>query len=588
MKNKMINRPVFTYIMFFLFMLIYSYFFIAITKEFNKESLNTLKFDDIYLTLYFYIQLFLFQGITMYVMSSFSRLDGYFHLSGKDAFIISRKKFMKNNTRLIKLLIVLFFPFSLAFISNEDIKGIPLIVLLVINSFLLFFMIKYKFDKFFKNHKTFFKNMFYIILIISVFMLMWIVVSKVSLLLQQIVVAFFLIVYCIVVIYSFIIDLFNKESKTKKFFLNLLLNEYLVANQSKKNAENIALVEYLINHSSKKLSYYPSDFLRKIKGPNDWIFLKKDVEDSIIGESAFLELKKYKDFNEFIDRARKRFNADYKETLDQLEIDYLLNVHNMNALLMETRTINIKNRNWNNLILALFIFIIACILAVLFKLHFVYFALLYILMWTVFLRMMLRTLEIGRAFYKDIIDSGYSKSFLSGPDRIILAIKSVTEIACLAASIYLIQLTQDECWELSLNNIFKTVEYSFSVLLFNVSFPEGFSEDTTKSLLWLSTHLIQVISSVLLITISIAGYIGRKHFPVYFEYEFKETGLHVFKKIYKSPSKYKNLFTIQKFKSKNKIDMKRAIESKLKCLYKNGEISEEDFDQINKEINEWV
>ncbi|MCT4791813.1 MULTISPECIES: hypothetical protein [Exiguobacterium] len=413
-------------------------------------------------------------------------------------------------------------------------------------------------------------------------------VSTVSLFVQQILVVVFLIIYFPFVITSFIVDLFNKKSKTRKFFLNLVLNEYLIANQSKKNAENLALIQYLIDHSSKKLSYYPHDFLKKIKGPYDRIFLKSDIQDSAVGESTFLELRKYQDFKEFIDKAREIFNDDYRETIDQLELDYQVHGHNMNALLMETRTGNIKQRNRNNLILGLCIFIISGVLALLFELHVVQFVLLYIVMWTVFLRMVLRTLDIGRAFYNDITDSGYSKSFLSGPDRIVLAIKSVIEIAFLAASIYLIQLTQDDGWKLTFNAVFKVIEYSFAVLLFNVSFPEGFSKAATKPLVWLSAHLIQVISSVILITISITGYISRKHPPVYFEYDCKNTDLHVLKKIYRSPSKYKTVLIIQGVALKDKFKMKREIESELKCLYKNNKIREEDFDQIKKEIDEWV
>lgn len=589
MENKTSNRPVVMYLVFLLLMMMYSYFFIATTKEFNKESLSTLKFKSVPLTLYFYIQFFLFQGITVYVMSNFSRLDGYFYLPGKNAYIVSRKKFIKTNTRSIKLLISLFFPFSFAFISNENITGIYLILLVAANSFLLFFIMKSNVDHFIKTKKIHISRIrFYILLIIVIFAGMYTLVSTVSLFVQQILVVVFLSIYFSFVISSFVIDLLNKKSKTRKFFLNLVLNEYLIANQSKKNAENLALIQYLIDHSSKKLSYYPHDFLKKIKGPYDRIFLKSDIQDSVVGESTFLELRKYQDFKEFIDKTREIFNDDYRETIDQLELDYQVHAHNLNALLMETRTGNIKQRNRNNLILGLCIFIISGILVLLFELNVVQFVLLYIVMWTVFIRMVLRTLEIGRAFYNDITDSGYSKSFLSGPDRIVLAIKSVIEIAFLAASIYLIQLTQADGWKLTFNAVFKVIEYSFAVLLFNVSFPEGFSKAATKPLVWLSAHLIQVISSVILITISITGYISRKHPPVYFEYDCKNTDLHVLKKFYRSPSKHKTVLIIQGVASKDKFEIKREIESELKCLYKNNKIHEEDFNQIKKEIDEWV
>lgn len=589
MERKAINRPVAIYLVFFVFMVMYSYFFIATTKEFSKESLNTLEFRSISLTLYFYIQFFLFQGITVYVMSSFSRLDGYFYLPGKDAYTVSRKKFIKSNTKLIKLFVLSFFPFLFTFISNENITGVCLILLVAANSFLLFFIVKSNIDHFIKIKKIHTPRIgFYILSIIVIFVGMYMLVSTVSLFVQQILVVVFLFIYFLFVITSFIVDLFNKKSKTRKFFLNLVLNEYLIANQSKKNAANFALIQYLIDYSSKKLSYYPHDFLKKIKGPYDRIFLKSDIQDSAVGESTFLELRKYQDFKEFIDKAREIFNDDYRETIDQLELDYQVYGHNMNALLMETRTGNIKQRNWNNLILGLCIFIISGILVLLFELNIVQFVLLYIVMWTVFLRMVLRTLDIGRAFYNDITDSGYSKSFLSGPDRIVLAIKSVIEIAFLAGSIYLIQLTQADDWELTFNAVFKVIEYSFAVLLFNVSFPEGFSEAATKPLVWLSAHLIQVISSVILITISITGYISRKHPPVYFEYDCKNKDLHVLKKNYRSPSKYKTVLIIQEVALKDKLEIKRKIESELKCLYKNNKIREEDFDQITKEIDEWV
>ncbi|WP_337050690.1 hypothetical protein [Priestia megaterium] len=150
-----------------------------------------------------------------------------------------------------------------------------------------------------------------------------------------------------------------------------------------------------------------------------------------------------------------------------------------------------------------------------------------------------RTIEIFYAFYKDIVRVD-SKTFYNGiikksdnmgifkyvpvyindwknsairkPMRISLAIHSIIEVvlsfsliyyfAALTSAVYPTGFKLDFNYTWSFNSYLKMLLYSTSVSFFNFSFP-------TKSLLLCVLHIWQLLISIVLISLSIASYMGR-------------------------------------------------------------------------------
>ncbi len=205
--------------------------------------------------------------------------------------------------------------------------------------------------------------------------------------------------------------------------------------------------------------------------------------------------------------------------------------------------------------------------------------------------MVLRTFEIGKAFSSDLMGNGYKNSFLTTKDRIILAIKSVIEICFLAASIYQLNtsfLTNNSIFNWCTNFSipwWKTIEYSLSVAILNISFPEALIPLSNRNFVWLSTHLIQVVSSIILITIAINSYIGRNKNSVYFDFiNVKNKKVIIIKKVKFSTDKERVIVEMNLVPFKNKSSFIDGLTSILRTRLRNNEISEEDYDHVLKMI----
>lgn len=136
-----------------------------------------------------------------------------------------------------------------------------------------------------------------------------------------------------------------------------------------------------------------------------------------------------------------------------------------------------------------------------------------------FLRLIMRSIEIGYAFYFDIRpEVKIKKTNLSNNVRTRLVVSSLVEITLISSVLYIItKFIAFKEWNLP--DIFliylQNIQYAFSVAFFNVSFPFDFLEALYNPLdvdYWsLNTstrfvHLIQIIISIILISLSITSY----------------------------------------------------------------------------------
>lgn len=128
------------------------------------------------------------------------------------------------------------------------------------------------------------------------------------------------------------------------------------------------------------------------------------------------------------------------------------------------------------------------------------------------LRFASRSYEIIKAFITDISDKGGKKTSLDGKDRLILAIRSLVEIAVLTAVIRTSYMLVHE--KAHVHNLLEPLSFGTMVIhqLFHgiaaMAFNVSYSAD--DSLLLQFIHIVQLLVSLSLITLSIASYLSYK------------------------------------------------------------------------------
>lgn len=596
-----------------------------------------------------------FQILSAYLLSSLSRLDGYWFSTQNSSLFVSIKNYLEKYHKFISLLGLLIGTGVLGIYFENTISAFFKFILMTI---ILFFYGSTIY--FWKSNSLSIQSIKKLLCkLILVFLLIIISDNYLPYLIQQIIL-FVLILFSLVSPMYFAIRDLSKvlrkvigknkssESTIMSFFNKLLLSEYLAADQSKKNTENFTLLksifgieyhreqwesqkykkdELLIPSWStskvkKTFQQFHEEIHKKIKfeyennkinikelskveeyknvihllnlfsTSMDSVFLKPEKLRKSLKDSSFLDLKNSKEFDVFISNAEENLNgSEHLIYLETIKTKYEQTRRSFTEAIMDSRTENIKIRNQNNLIVGILIFLVTLIEIYLTKTTSLTDFLLKFLVWMVFIRIILRTYEIGKAFYNDILESGYKNSFLTGKDRILLAFKSVIEISFLAASIYQLNtvfLANDPIFKYCLNVScawWKTIEYAVSVSLFNVSFPESLIPQSNRNFMWLSTHAIQVISSVLLITIVINSYMGREKKLIYFESIITEDNEYVLlKKIKNSYRKENIILRVDLRGSKDKNDVRQKIVDKLHDRFHEGIISEDDFSHAIKWI----
>lgn len=201
-----------------------------------------------------------------------------------------------------------------------------------------------------------------------------------------------------------------------------------------------------------------------------------------------------------------------------------------------------------------------------------------------FVKLLSRSSEIVYSFYNDIVnEDDWRNTFLSRGDRIALAIKSLIEIIVLSSLVTSIVLAYGNIGTIMNYNsdeLVKLVVFyltvlmrSISISLFNISFSLELTFNGFLALFLANIHLIQLITSAILITLSIAGYMGRNNEKVFYNIEFVDNEYVLNKYLYNK----KHLVVKSLIKGKTTlVDLKVVAEE----LWKSEKITNSEYSQI--------
>lgn len=208
---------------------------------------------------------------------------------------------------------------------------------------------------------------------------------------------------------------------------------------------------------------------------------------------------------------------------------------------------------------------------------------LFVLLFFIFARLLGRTVEISKAFYQDVISKEPKSSALTNAERIKLAIISIAEMAITSSIFYTAYYyfsVGDES-VLYIDNLFSKdhmvhayqvindsmlmLKKGVAVSFFNISFENG---NFTSFV-----HLLQLLNSIVLITISIANYLGMEKSRTYFTVEFENDKYHLIENIVPT--------SIEILKKKYLSDKNlEGLEEQTKNQWSTGNINEQDLSKI--------
>ena len=143
----------------------------------------------------------------------------------------------------------------------------------------------------------------------------------------------------------------------------------------------------------------------------------------------------------------------------------------------------------------------------------------YVFVMFLLIEMIQRGIEIGKAFYFDIIEIQPKTSSLSSSDRLTLAVKSMAEITLISLSLKLILLNFPD-----IKSVINAILQTISIGLFNVSYPDNKIEAgiNYNDLVISITHFSQVLIAILLVTMAIAKYLSGNKNVYEFDIKFNE------------------------------------------------------------------
>lgn len=281
--------------------------------------------------------------------------------------------------------------------------------------------------------------------------------------------------------------------------------EYDVAKKRKLQLENRKVVEEFI---SEYQHHYPDSILNR-----ENIINRVDKVDTMLRIKINLA--------EFLIK-------NFKEQFNEEKIMPILNKLILPIEIMKSdRAKYIFERNKDNLYTSLINLLIYIISLVVIKQYFSIITLVnfnHIVFSFIFVRLLLRSIEISIAFFKDVQDGFDSKrSSLSKNERSKLALKSLLEIMIYALILSLIlksnqlDLFNKISIRESLNDILKILNVTFYVIavsLFNASFEtfkDIFENKGKVFILIRSVHIIQITTSLILLTICLSSYLNQNN-----------------------------------------------------------------------------
>ncbi|WP_421662712.1 hypothetical protein [Lysinibacillus telephonicus] len=305
------------------------------------------------------------------------------------------------------------------------------------------------------------------------------------------------------------------------YIKKLPVAEYTAASFAKQNRANETILIFL-TQKCKPFKHIPTKKIEEILNKYNY------------------SLDKRSSFEEFL----------FKLNLSPDDTDEILHFYNVTPLpykeIKISKTENVKFRNNNNLFISVGVLIVLIILYVitisLFELDFTKLFLTISFIF-IFIRLLLRSIEICFAFYNDIKPNiKIKRTNLLGSERITLALKSILEVIILSTSIYLISdvlknysaFNYYEFTNSLIDSFFKAIAIAFFNISYNYSVKNLFF--SIESLIAM-THLLQIISSVTLISISIANYINLPKQNIDYELIVRDHQYYLYKRIH-STNKY--------------------------------------------------
>jgi len=319
---------------------------------------------------------------------------------------------------------------------------------------------------------------------------------------------------------------FFKLKFKKKYDLvsKIIFMEFFAADRSKINSENTIILKKIYELSNSNISFDKSELIDIILKDEDRVYIYKDSNNS----SQNLSLKFSSDYSIFLNKVLNNQDSHRLPKEEKGILNFFAKNHKVfKEEMMTGRKENVIHRNLNNLLIGLSLLLITYLflfyIDVNYSDYFIYF--LHLIILGTLIRLILRSSEICRAFYVDMKSEKYN-SLLTGGERISLAIKSLVEIVSLCSIIYLTN-SYINCLSMKINisDFINSISYSLAVSLFNVSFASNFAELSSKDIITIFTHVIQLISSVILITLSVANYINFPKIPFYYHVIVKESNL---------------------------------------------------------------
>lgn len=312
--------------------------------------------------------------------------------------------------------------------------------------------------------------------------------------------------------------------------------------------------------------------------------------------SLYKKIKKSKTKGNYVNVVNELIqNAELTDAFKNRLIDMFNSIKISKPEIQKKRTNYVKSRNQINLFLS----IVTTIISVSLPIVYIYFQnisiaymknLLFIIYIFVFLRLLSRSIEICIAFYKDVIaKKSLKNTLLTGTDRISLALTSILETIFTVTTLSIIEtLYSTDLLDILRANydfpqLFKLICFNFSnsmaTSLFNVSFPGTGHQVTILTLSHQVIHLMQIIISLTLITLSIANYINLPKYSYYYELRYINKELNLYKVFHNNSVNHEKLVL-----SSHDIQSFHLL---LYSSWKLGNLTDTDFLEIKEFLNDY-
>ncbi|UFH98700.1 hypothetical protein [Bacillus toyonensis] len=566
MNNSSYNKQTYTaivlYQLLFWILIVISSIALKSVKQDLIMDLNSIFSEDFFLNSGKFLSFFVAWGFIFIYYHCFSISINKMHSSFFYLIIDNKKKLLDPQILMIIIITFLIFYLTLSELYIHSLAvTITLLILHLINIFLLYYTLKELIGNFFTYaillySSVFFIAMVYFYLHVSDFRQMKFIVSLVN--------------FTFFFTFMFFIYLFLMLTAIYILY-SIARAEYSSATFGKEILENELKLKEL---KSCKIPYIDG----KTYKPEELFSIFKQLEKACTRSNYTAAITTILEKNIIPDSFR----------------DSVLNTFNSIRIpkkeLQKQKTFYIRFRNKVNLsnsiitaisiILLIIIYTFTSIIEISYMKSF-----LFIIYIFIFLRLLSRSTEICISFYQDIIaKKSLKNTLLTGTDRISLAIKSIVEIIFTVATLSIIEILYSN----NLLNILreqhdfaqllKLTIFSFSnsiaTSLFNISFPGSTHNITLLTLSHHLIHIMQVITSLTLITLSIANYINLPKYSFYYELRETNTELILYKVFYTNNTNYEKLIL-----SAHSIDSLSFI---LHSSWQNGALTDTDYLEIEE------